>query len=32
MLPLLALYEAGIQLARLFEPSPVLDAPHAPAS
>jgi sec-independent protein translocase protein TatC len=32
MVPLLALYEAGIQLSRLFEPSPVLDAPHAPAS
>jgi hypothetical protein len=32
MVPLLALYEAGIQLSRLFEPSPVLDVPHAPAS
>ena len=32
MVPLLALYEAGIQLSRLFEPSPVLDVPPAPAS
>jgi sec-independent protein translocase protein TatC len=34
MLPLLALYEAGIQLARLFEPQPALDPtlPNAPAS